>query len=515
MPLKVLLADDNITAQRMGSKILSDAGYIVVPVSNGAAAVKKIASEKPELIILDVYMPGYTGLEVCDKVKSAAETAHVPVLLTVTNMEPFDPEDGNRVKADGVLVKPFEATDLLAVVRKLEARLHPPRDAHKTVKLPAIQDFSDQSYADWKAEVGLGEEAEAKPAEMPHDIASGPALGIEDLSPAPEARPAWEIESSPGPFAMDNQPAEATAFDLNAPEPAFDLQHAEPLAESAPVIAPPPAELEFTSALQTGAMEVAPAAGLEPTSQAGGDEVPVVQDSALVTDPSAFTQFATKFGEEHPEDVPVGIAMQEEEPAREDAMEDEQLVRDGAREQEQLARDDAIAEIHGLFAEPGLVTDQEMGAGQEVNVEPEVNVEHEMREAASVEQEMRQAFETSAGVTPAPEPGPQPEAGLDTEPLDIFPEPPPAADAEIEAAPEPEHAPGEITQKLVAQFAAELEAAQKEAPPEPLLDLEPPAAAAKTPATMMDERQIAAAVDRVLESYKGELIAAIVRELKG
>ena len=65
--LKVLLADDNITAQRMGCKILSDAGYSVVPVSNGAAAVKKIASEKPELIILDVYMPGYTGLEVCER----------------------------------------------------------------------------------------------------------------------------------------------------------------------------------------------------------------------------------------------------------------------------------------------------------------------------------------------------------------------------------------------------------------------------------------------------------------
>jgi CheY-like chemotaxis protein len=485
VPLKVLLADDNITAQRMGSKILSDAGYIVVPVSNGAAAVKKIASEKPELIILDVYMPGYTGLEVCDKVKSAAETAHVPVLLTVTNMEPFNPEDGNRVKADGVLVKPFEATDLLAVVRKLEGKLHPPRDADTTIKMSAVQDFSDQSYADWKAEVGLGEEAEAKPAEMPHDSASEPALGIEELAPAPGAPPAWAIESSPAPFAIDSQPAEATAFDPNAPEPAFDLQHAEPPVESAPVIAPPPAELEFTSAPQTGAMEVAPAAELEPTVQAGGDEVPVVQDSALVTDQSDFAQFATRFGEEHPEDIPVGIAQEEKQPAHDDAMEEEQLV-----------RDDAIAEIHEFVSEPGPVA-----------------------EASNVEQEMRQAFETSGGaaaaVAPAPEPGPEPEAGVHTEPLDIFPEPQPAADAEIEAAPEPEHAPGEITQKLVAQFAAELEAAQKEAPPEPQLDLKPPGAAASTPATMMDERQISAAVDRVLERYKGELIAAIVRELKG
>ena len=57
MALKILLADDSMTAQKMGEKILEEAGYEVVAVSNGAAATKKIASEKPDLIILDVEMP--------------------------------------------------------------------------------------------------------------------------------------------------------------------------------------------------------------------------------------------------------------------------------------------------------------------------------------------------------------------------------------------------------------------------------------------------------------------------
>src|ERR1700693_2799672 len=164
----------------MGCKILSDAGYNVIAVSNGAAAMKKIASEKPGLIILDVYMPGYTGLEVCDKVKSAAETARVPVLLTITSMEPFQPEDGNRVKADGVLTKPFEATDLLAVVRKLEEKLHlaEPAGVETTTKLEAVPDFSDHSYAEWKAEVGPDEPV-ARAAEMSHEVGSAPVLGIE------------------------------------------------------------------------------------------------------------------------------------------------------------------------------------------------------------------------------------------------------------------------------------------------------------------------------------------------
>jgi CheY-like chemotaxis protein len=79
-----------MTAQNMGKKILVDAGYEVVAVSNGAAAIKKISSERPDIAILDEYMPGYTGSEVCERVKASAETSKIPVLLTVGKMEPFD-----------------------------------------------------------------------------------------------------------------------------------------------------------------------------------------------------------------------------------------------------------------------------------------------------------------------------------------------------------------------------------------------------------------------------------------
>src|SRR5258708_1710417 len=113
-----------MTAQNMGKKILTEAGYDVVAVSNGAAAVKKIAEQKPDIIILDVYMPGYSGLEVCEKVRASFETAKTPVLLTVGKMEPPPkPEDTNRVKADGVIIKPFEASDLLAIIKKFEERI--------------------------------------------------------------------------------------------------------------------------------------------------------------------------------------------------------------------------------------------------------------------------------------------------------------------------------------------------------------------------------------------------------
>lgn len=119
MRLKILLADDSLTAQSTGKKILAAAGYDVTTVSNGMAAARQIAELHPDLALLDVYMPGYTGIEICEKTKAAPETAHLPVLLTVGKMEPFRVEEGIKVKADGVIIKPFEAKVLTTLVDKL------------------------------------------------------------------------------------------------------------------------------------------------------------------------------------------------------------------------------------------------------------------------------------------------------------------------------------------------------------------------------------------------------------
>jgi CheY-like chemotaxis protein len=126
---KILLADDSVTAQNMGRRILADAGYEVVTVNNGSAALKKIAELEPELIVLDVYMPGYSGLEVCQRVKAAPETAAIPILLTVGKLEPFKADEAKRVFADAFIVKPFEATELLAALTKLEEKIVPQKTA--------------------------------------------------------------------------------------------------------------------------------------------------------------------------------------------------------------------------------------------------------------------------------------------------------------------------------------------------------------------------------------------------
>lgn len=125
MARKILLADDSVTAQNMGRKILADAGYEVLTVNNGSAALKKISEQKPDLIVLDVYMPGYSGLEVCQRLKESGDTSRIPVLLTVGKLEPFKPEEAKRVRAEGFIVKPFEASELLSILSKLEDKIVP------------------------------------------------------------------------------------------------------------------------------------------------------------------------------------------------------------------------------------------------------------------------------------------------------------------------------------------------------------------------------------------------------
>ena len=169
MARKILLADDSVTAQNMGRKILADAGYEVIAVNNGSAALKKIAELKPDLVILDVYMPGYSGLEVCQRLKESQETARIPVLLSVGKLEPFKPEEAQRVRADGFIVKPFEASELLSALSKLEDKVVPraePTKPGRFARAMAAAEEADRGgrnaaandESGWKSRIGFPKE---------------------------------------------------------------------------------------------------------------------------------------------------------------------------------------------------------------------------------------------------------------------------------------------------------------------------------------------------------------------
>ena len=205
MARRILLADDSVTAQNMGRRILTDAGYEVVTVNNGSAALKKIAESKPDLIVLDVYMPGYGGLEVCQRVKESAETKRIPVLLTVGKLEPFKAEEARRVGADSFIIKPFEATELLTVLARLEDKIVAQPQPQKTGRfakaLAAMQQsdtgdrFGDQETG-WKSRLTIpGPNAKSKTEEEAPEAGVPASRGLEPYSSDPrDSRPTGNAE---------------------------------------------------------------------------------------------------------------------------------------------------------------------------------------------------------------------------------------------------------------------------------------------------------------------------------
>jgi CheY-like chemotaxis protein len=234
---KILLADDSVTAQNMGRKILADAGYEVIAVNNGSAALKKIAELKPDLVILDVYMPGYSGLEVCQRLKESQETARIPVLLTVGKLEPFKPEEAQRVRAEGFIVKPFEASELLSTLSKLEDKVVPRSEPSKPGRfaraIAAAEEGGRGGRSEtagddngWKSRIGfpkkkepeeqVAEEAPAQNAANPDLRAETPAQQKETEETRPSAVEAVEPSVDMAALAPAGLPKDVTPEEVAA-----------------------------------------------------------------------------------------------------------------------------------------------------------------------------------------------------------------------------------------------------------------------------------------------------------
>jgi len=253
----VLLADDSVTAQNMGRRILMDAGYEVITVNNGSAALKKIHESRPDLIVLDVYMPGYGGLEVCQRLKESRETSRIPILLSVGKMEPFKSDEAKRVRADGHIVKPFEASELLAALTKLEDRIVPPPDASRGKKTK-----SEKKARSWH----LSEDPAQAPEEWTEKIAYLAQVKEKLVGRAPEP------QQEEVPQAIEQaKPAASVPVDVSGPAPEMQVVAASEATQSEEE----QQELSASS-VQDAAGEAAPEASAELSAEVA-DAVPTAQ----------------------------------------------------------------------------------------------------------------------------------------------------------------------------------------------------------------------------------------------
>ncbi|HUM10391.1 MAG TPA: response regulator [Myxococcaceae bacterium] len=119
MPKTLLVADDSLTVRKVIGMVLALEDFQITAVDNGIDAIARAREMRPDLVIADVLMPGRSGYEVCETLKSDPATASTPVLLLAGNFEPFDEARARAARADAHLTKPFESQAFLDRVRML------------------------------------------------------------------------------------------------------------------------------------------------------------------------------------------------------------------------------------------------------------------------------------------------------------------------------------------------------------------------------------------------------------
>ncbi len=114
----VLVVDDSPTETRVLANALVKAGYRVETAANGEEGVEAARRLKPDVILMDVVMPVLNGFQATRQLQRNAETAHIPVIMVTTKDQETDRTWGLRQGALDYLVKPVEAGDLVARIRK-------------------------------------------------------------------------------------------------------------------------------------------------------------------------------------------------------------------------------------------------------------------------------------------------------------------------------------------------------------------------------------------------------------
>ena len=112
----VLIIDDNPDNLRLLTEVLTEKGYKVRPAPSGSLALKSVRSTLPDLVLLDVKMPGMDGYEVCRRLKADKKTRDVPVIFISAMAEVADKIKGFGVGGVDYITKPFQHEEVLARV---------------------------------------------------------------------------------------------------------------------------------------------------------------------------------------------------------------------------------------------------------------------------------------------------------------------------------------------------------------------------------------------------------------
>jgi CheY-like chemotaxis protein len=246
----LLLADDSVTIQRVIELTFADEDIDVVAVSDGDQAIARLESLPPDIVLVDVGMPGKSGYEVAAYVKRSPRLSHIPVVLLTGAFEPVDEAKAVGAGCDGVLAKPFEPQLVIGRVKELLGRPVPGRgvasragsvDTPPPADAPAdsgkaIDDYFDQLDAAFSNLSSRTSQAAAAAVAPEIDW-----FGLKHAAPPEEPEtPAIAVASAPEPAPAPPAPI---------PEP-LPVQAAVPPAAPSPAPSLPPLADAFAVLLE-------------------------------------------------------------------------------------------------------------------------------------------------------------------------------------------------------------------------------------------------------------------------
>jgi len=121
----ILVVDDEEPIQELIKFNLEKEGYEVITAIDGAGALKSIDEKRPDLVVLDIMLPGMNGLEICTQLRKDSKYSDLPVIMLTAKGEEIDKVLGLEIGADDYITKPFSPRELLARIRARLRRMKP------------------------------------------------------------------------------------------------------------------------------------------------------------------------------------------------------------------------------------------------------------------------------------------------------------------------------------------------------------------------------------------------------
>ena len=143
MPLKILIVEDEPKLASLESDYLVQSGYETAIISNGLEVLPYVQTTPPDLILLDLMLPGKDGMEICKEIR---QFSNIPIIMITARIEEIDRLLGLELGADDYICKPFSPREVVARVKAVLRRFQPPTPVENSNTFPDTIVLDERRY---------------------------------------------------------------------------------------------------------------------------------------------------------------------------------------------------------------------------------------------------------------------------------------------------------------------------------------------------------------------------------